>query len=89
MVCFVDYLIRRGDEVAKSISAHVTANVYEYIGLEGHVHVHRPNDKTNLSLDHVQHSWDKFRVTFSRRHQRVQGQVLHGSVTYHSPSTFL
>jgi hypothetical protein len=59
--------------------AHVTANVFEYIGLEGHVHVHSPNDQTNLPLDHVQHSWDKFGRSFSRRHQRVRGSVLHGS----------
>jgi hypothetical protein len=57
----------------EQISTHVTANIFKYIGLEGHVHVHSPNDQTKLPLDHVQHSWDKFRGSFSRSHQQIRG----------------
>ena len=49
----VTWLVGCEGEVAKAISAHVTANVFEYIGLEGHVHVHSPNNQTKLPLDHV------------------------------------
>ena len=60
------YLVRREGEVAKAISTHVTANVFEYIGLKGHVHVHGPNDQTKLPLEHVQYSWNELRGSCSR-----------------------
>ena len=64
MECFVELLSKtpRG----KLVSTHVTADVFEHIRLERHVHIDSPNDQTKLPLDHVQYSWDKFRRSFSK-----------------------
>ena len=72
--CASYYLVRRKGEIAKSIIAHVTANIFKDIGLKGHVHVHSPNDQTKLPLDHFQHSWDEFGGSFSKKkHGRIRG----------------
>jgi len=41
---------------AKVISTHVTADIFEHIWLERHVHVDSSNDQTNFPFHHVQHS---------------------------------
>ena len=66
------YLVRRKCEIAKSFTAHVTANIFKYIGFKGHVHVHSPNDQTKLPLDHVQHSWYQFGGSFSKKKKKLR-----------------
>jgi len=71
------------------ISTHVTADVFEHIWLERHVHVDSPNDQTNLPLHHVQHSRYKLRGSFSRRHDAEFSMVERCETYPERPSTFL